>query len=159
MTTAAELRDFFVYGTLMYPEVVHGLTGLALKGEVARLTNYQRYAVRPPGRPGRGPMIFAEAQGMVEGRLLREVPAAARELIDRFEAAGVGYERRQVLVSLEQSAEPIPAWAYVGVDALRQHRCGPWRPDEFEAKDLAWYLEERLPALRSAWGLPAVAKG
>jgi len=156
MADDSTLRDLFVYGTLQYPEVIHGLTGLTLKGSPARLLNYQRYAVRPPGREGRGPVIFPEAGGEVHGQILRNVPGEARELIDRFEAAGGGYERRQVQVHVETNAEPIPAWAYVGIDALREHRVGAWSEEQFEAKDLQWYLQQRLPELRSGWGLPPV---
>lgn len=156
MTNDTPLRDLFVYGTLQYPEVIHGLTDLSMTGSPARLPNYQRYAVRPPGREGRGPVIFPEAGGEVHGQILHNVTDEARELIDRFEAAGGGYVRRQVLVHVAQSAEPIPAWAYVGIDAMREHLVGAWSEEQFEAEDLKWYLQQRLPELRSAWGLPPV---
>jgi len=149
-----ELSDLFVYGTLLYPEVVYALTGEALHAVPARLPEYQRYAVRPPGREGRGPVIFPEPGSVVEGGLLRNVSAAARDLIDRFEAAGGGYQRRRVMVQTEAGEPEVPAWAYVGEEYLREHRVGAWSTERFEAEDLTWYLKERLPALRSAWGLP-----
>ncbi|MCP4092863.1 MAG: gamma-glutamylcyclotransferase [Planctomycetes bacterium] len=156
MNHDSESHPLFVYGTLMYPEVVHGLTGLPLAGDAARLLDYRRYSVRPPGRQGRGPIIFPEQNGVVEGRLLYEVPAAAMDLIDRFEAAGGGYRRCEVVVHLLGDENPITAWAYVGEEALREHRAGSWSTSRFETEDLEWYLNERLPVLRSAWGLPPV---
>lgn len=156
MAPSPEPRALFVYGTLMYPEVVHGLTGMPLAGDAAQLLDYSRYLVRPPGRQGRGPVIFPDPSGVVEGRLLREVPAAAMELIDRFEAAGGGYRCCEVVVHPAVGQAPLSAWAYVGEDALLNHRAGPWSPDRFEAEDLQWYLKERLPALRAEWGLPPI---
>jgi gamma-glutamylcyclotransferase (GGCT)/AIG2-like uncharacterized protein YtfP len=156
MAPETESLPLFVYGTLMYPEVVHGLTGMPLAGDAAQLLDYRRYLVRPPGRHGRGPIIFADPGGVVEGRLLREVPATAMELIDRFEAAGGGYRRCEVMVHPAVGEAPLSARAYVGEEDLRDHRAGPWSPDRFEAEDLEWYLKERLPALRSAWGLQPV---
>jgi gamma-glutamylcyclotransferase (GGCT)/AIG2-like uncharacterized protein YtfP len=149
-----ELCDLFVYGTLLYPEVVYALTGESLRAAPARLPDYQRFAVRPPGRSGRGPVIFPEPGGVVEGGLLRNVSAAARELIDRFEAAGGGYQRCQVMVQTGDGEPAVPAWAYVGEEQLREHRVGTWSIEDFEGADLQWYLTERLPSLRREWGLP-----
>ncbi|MDX1548434.1 MAG: gamma-glutamylcyclotransferase family protein [Rhodothermales bacterium] len=126
--------NLFVYGTLLFPEVMEAVTGRRLDAEDAVLTGYHRLAVRHRVYPG-----LTETPGAtVAGRLYRGLTPALMSRLDRFE--GPLYERRRLPV---QRADLGFTEAFVYVvrpehrDALDDRE---WDPAHFAEHHLPAYL-------------------
>jgi gamma-glutamylcyclotransferase (GGCT)/AIG2-like uncharacterized protein YtfP len=102
--------NLFVYGTLMNDALVVEVTGRRLAKEPAALQGYRKV------QPADGyPYITPEAGGVVDGFLLRGLDAAALRALDRYEDEGQLYRRIEVVVTVGD--DPVPAMAYVGMQA------------------------------------------
>lgn len=123
----------FVYGTLLFPEVLHAVSGESAEGAAARLVGYERRLVRGAPYPG----ILPCPGGRVEGWLWRGLSAAALSRIDRFE--GRLYRRQSVCVECE--GVPVAADTYVvSSRAAWMVTRRAWDPERFREVRLAAYL-------------------
>ena len=135
------MPHLFVYGCLMFPEVLEALIGkkYALKGAV--LQGYQRIKVQTDD-PIAYPVIVPETSGSVEGCLIRNVHPASMNKIDVFEETEkCGYLKREVTVELN-NAENVKALTYVPGLAQKLRLTQLWNPDEFRKKDLQRCLNQ-----------------
>jgi gamma-glutamylcyclotransferase (GGCT)/AIG2-like uncharacterized protein YtfP len=145
----------FVYGSLLFDEVVERLTGKLFRAEEASLADHARYAVKEEGRVAKGPAIICEPGKVVQGRLLRDIDSDTLRILDRFECGDPDhsrYERVSVSVTL-QSGEVVPAETYRAATELRPFLCGDWSEKDFKAGHLEFYLNEWIPLLRQEWGM------
>ena len=145
----------FVYGSLMFDEVVECLTGKLFQTEPARLADHARYAVRQEGRVAKGPAITNEPGSEVAGRLLLDVDSDTLRILDRFECGDVDvsrYERVTVSVTLH-SGKMMRAETYRAVAEFRPFLSGAWSEHDFKAQHLRYYVEEWIPRLRKEWTL------
>lgn len=126
----------FVYGTLLFSDVLARVAGRRLEGREAVLPGYARHAVRGVVYPG----VVRTPGAATEGRLVEGVDALALARIDRFE--GRIYERRRLPVRVAGRAGFVHAGVYV-VPPARRHLLdhAPWDPEAFAARHLADYLE------------------
>lgn len=145
----------FVYGSLLFDEVVECLTGKSFHSEEASLADYARYAVQREDRVAKGPAIVYEPGKVVNGRLLLDIDSDALRVFDRFEC-GEGdfarYERVSVFVTLWNGAV-VPADTYRAVKEFRPFLHGDWSEEDFKARHLEFYVKEWIPLLRRKWGL------
>ncbi len=126
--------DLFCYGSLEFPEVMRSVTGHTFAAKPARLRDFARYRVRDGEYPG----LVPEPGACTDGTLYREVDAASREALDRFE--GGLYERQTLEVELRDGRRAI-AHVYVVVAARRSELTGePWDKARFGREHLEAFL-------------------
>jgi gamma-glutamylcyclotransferase (GGCT)/AIG2-like uncharacterized protein YtfP len=124
--------SLFVYGTLMFPEVLERLTGKGFPLRPATLFNYQRYEIKDRLYPAIAPM----PGHTVEGFLLEELDEASARLLDAFEAPE--YKKTELSVSCQGKSHKTHA--YVWGDAHRSLLFGEWLPEDFKKQSLKLYL-------------------
>ena len=141
----------FVYGTLLYDEVVFGLTGAIIPSIVdAALPHYRRLKVHQPGRDAKGPAIVPSPGDCTHGRILLDVDDRCLRILDLLELEGGGYER----VTVDAIASPsrtLGVQVYRATEAFRKHLSGDWSIDDFQREYLAYYLTDRIPTLVAKW--------
>ena len=89
----------------MWADIMARVCGREFASEPASLAGHCRHPVRGQDYPG----LQAAADGLVPGRLYRDVDAGAWERLDTFE--GVEYERAGVVVALADGSV-LPAQVY-----------------------------------------------
>jgi hypothetical protein len=134
----------FVYGTLMFPEVLDVLLGRTPDMAPAALDGWRAAALADRVYPG---LVAAGRPGVAAaGRLLLGLDGPERDVLDAFEE--VLYERRPVVL-----ADGRTATTYVWLDdaAVLPH---DWDPQRFAADHLAVYVDHW-----SAWRRSLDQKG
>ncbi|KAL4458037.1 hypothetical protein ABPG75_012902 [Micractinium tetrahymenae] len=127
----------FVYGTLMYPEVLTALIQRVPRMEPAIIHGYQRYRIRGQVFPG---TIRSAAPGaQVQGLVLFDLLPDELEMLDEFE--GEEYFKEGVEARLVQSGGAVPTLAYLWQDRLRPLLYGEWDPEQFREQQLGSYVE------------------
>ncbi|WP_282785794.1 MULTISPECIES: gamma-glutamylcyclotransferase family protein [unclassified Nocardia] len=118
----------FVYGTLMFPEVLVELLGRAPHLDAARVSG--RRAAALPGRVYPG--LVTAAGAVTRGAVLRGLTAAEWRMLDDFEDDE--YELRPVFVRTGETAHA--AWTYVWTaEAL----ASDWSATAFADDHLPYY--------------------
>ena len=133
------MPHLFVYGCLMFPEVLAALTGKKYTLEAAVLQGYQRVKIQSDDSIVY-PVIFPEISGSVEGGLVRNIhPAAMKEIDDFEETEKLIYLRQKVTVRLSHE-ENVEALTYVRGPGTKQDLAQLWDPVEFRKKYLQYCL-------------------
>lgn len=131
-------NHLFVYGTLMFPRVMHSVTGKNYVGCPATLEGFARYLVKDQLYPG----IVPQSKAQTSGILYKTVDLPTLTKLDQFE--GTFYKRQNVSVHLSDGTV-TQAQTYV---VCPQHRQAlspqPWQPETF----LAHHLEKFLTTYR-----------
>ena len=124
--------DLFVYGTLLFDDVVEVVAGRVFPSEPARLPDYACRRVRGQVYPG----LRRQPGALTEGRLLLGVDDEALARIDYYE--GDFYTRHLVEVVLEDGRTRDAVLYLPG--AVLPLADTPWHPDRFARLHLAAYL-------------------
>ena len=141
--------NLFVYGTLLFDEVVEMLTGKRFESCEARLSNHIRRTVSDYDGLAPYPGIILSDGDYVDGRVLYNLSATALEAIEHFENTPPEYEIVKLEVSLLDGSRE-DALCYRLLPEMHDSLAGAWEPDEFRQNHLEYYINERLPAyLRS----------
>ena len=146
--------NVFVYGTLMYPEIVQALTEESIGMCDALLPHYARYKIHQPGRDAKGPVIIQQPHSTVEGKVLLDVSPRIVTILDKFELAASGYKRvKEIAYRLMDGAESeMVVQTYRAEPEVKEYLWGEWTKAEFESNGyLEYYLEKRIPALVEKW--------
>ena len=130
------MQPLFVYGTLLFPEVLKMLLGRIPRRAKAVLTGYRRCSIHDGPSIRLYPAIFPEEQAVVEGELLLDLSAAERQVLDAYE--GADYLKVQVQVYAEGQSRQ--AEAYVWQMGKRGQLRGDWDPEYFKTHHLQSYL-------------------
>ena len=134
----------FAYGTLVFPEVVHALTGRRFSSRPAVLEGFACYRLRGRSYPGVVPAPGARTVGVLFAR----VDLRSLALLDRFE--GDLYVRREVRVRAGDG-RLLAALTYVVAPARRSLLSRePWSRAGFAARHLGSYLEHCAQLRRAA---------
>ncbi|WP_263081698.1 gamma-glutamylcyclotransferase [Endozoicomonas sp. Mp262] len=147
--------NVFVYGSLLFDEIVVHLTGQSFHTEPALLINHARYAIHQKDRIAKGPAIIYEAGKTVNGKLLIDITPEALAILDKYESGDAdasGYERVTVSVILKNGSKKS-AQTYRAIDTMRPFLYGSWSQHDFKENHLAWYLMTRIPTLKRQWEL------
>jgi gamma-glutamylcyclotransferase (GGCT)/AIG2-like uncharacterized protein YtfP len=96
----------FVYGTLLDPARLQGLTGRRFPTRPARLRDFERVAP-----PGGYPYLVARPGAAVDGLVLEDVDPASLRALDAYEDEGQLYVRRTVEVDTGDG--PLTCEVYV----------------------------------------------
>ncbi|RZJ09597.1 MAG: gamma-glutamylcyclotransferase [Rubrivivax sp.] len=134
MDGAVTTRHCFTYGSLMWADIMARVCGREFAGEPATLAGYRRHPVRGQDYPG----LQASPDGVVPGRLYRDVDAIAWARLDAFE--GSEYERADIVVTLADGCT-VSAQVYrFSAECLDRLLPGDWDPAAFEREGHARFI-------------------
>jgi len=151
----------FVYGTLMFPEVLKALTGRVPHSEPAMIHNYRRFAIRNQVFPATVPSTSADT---VTGLILYDLQPKDLEILDAFEGEEYYKVPIKAILLQQQSATAPPSiksttkevetFVYIWQESLR-HLLLPqeWDPDFFVQQHLESYtiMCQEFSANPSEW--------
>ncbi len=132
----------FVYGTLLFPEILEALLGFVPAGSPAELAGYHRYCIYDGPHPRPYPAIYPAAGHTVEGLLLRGLSGAQMAVLDAYEDED--YVRKPCTVI--ESGQAQVAVVYVWRADRRGQLRSSWDKAAFEAR----YLQHYVVRLRGA---------
>lgn len=132
------MRHLFAYGSLMCPDIMRLVSGLALSGEPATLVGYRRCKMRGETYPA----VLVDRDSSVTGMLYRDLNPPAWQRLDRFE--GEMYRRLETPARLSDNSV-INAGVYV-IRTAYQHHLLPedWSFDEFLREGKARFERDYL---------------
>ena len=131
------MEQIFVYGTLLYPEIVGKLTGKKLKTHHAILFGFKRFTVVGCDYPA----IIETKNSKVEGLLIENVDSKSGQVLSFFE--GVEYEKRKVIVQTKQHKVEASTYIWKGDFSLLKDI--EWNIHDFKKNRLRYYLEDVIP--------------
>lgn len=135
------MANVFVYGTLIFPEVVFGLTNKNFKSRSAILTGYQRFKIFDNEISRSYPAITKKPNKKVEGKILFDVDEESLKILDFFEDSD--YIRKELTVSFEN--QKTTAFVYVWNPKFEDQLKLDWSSEEFKEKHLRYYVSEVIP--------------
>jgi len=135
------MADIFVYGTLMFPEIVLNLTGKSFRTKDALLKGFKRFKVFDENIPRRYPTLSDSQDSSVEGKILFNVDEGSLKILDFFE--GEYYKRQKLRVILD--GKELSVYSYLWNLKFKEKLKGEWNPEEFKESDLKYYLDTEIP--------------
>lgn len=143
----ADSAHIFVYGLLLFPDIVSAITGRQFQMIPAQLPDHRRYGLSK--NPGQTPVpVLLPAAGA--GQLLLDVDAESIARLDYFEELDSGlYLKQQVRVQTEQGW--LSACCYVAGPALVPYASGEWQPEQVSATDRHYLTEQLIPQMLAAF--------
>jgi len=99
------MKPLFVYGTLLFKEIMLRVAGKTFSASDAMLNDYIRFRVRNAPYPG---IVFRKGSS-VQGTLFHHIDAISLQKIDRYE--GDLYERFEAYV-MDNTGAPHHSYAY-----------------------------------------------
>lgn len=139
-------QHIFVYGLLMFPDVVTALTGKSFVMIDATLRDYRRYGLTNSPLDAPVPVLISQTGTSQQGKLLLDVDAASVAILDAFEEIEDGhYVKQQVRV--ESAGQWYSAFCYAAGPALRPYASGDWQPERVSAEQKAHLVTSVIPAL------------
>ncbi|MCY1722681.1 gamma-glutamylcyclotransferase [Prolixibacteraceae bacterium Z1-6] len=131
------MKNLFVYGSLLFPEILEGLTGKLFKTSDAILHGFKRYAVKGADYPA----IVENTSSKVKGKIVSGVDEKSMQTITYYE--GDQYD----IVPLKIVFENDVIETFVFVWNLEQDdlETQDWDAKRFEQESLPYYLTEVVP--------------
>lgn len=131
------MKQLFVYGTLMFPEIREKLTGKVFKISPAVLPGYRRTKVKDADYPA----IVKNPDSEVEGILLEDVDEQTIEILSFFE----GDEYKTHHVEVFSGNRKIPALTFVWANREKLLPDEDWDITEFKVGSLKLYVKKIVP--------------
>ncbi|KAK9377809.1 uncharacterized protein V1513DRAFT_422356 [Lipomyces chichibuensis] len=110
----------------------------------AVLENYSRFALIDESYPA----LIPSLNSSVKGILVRNLSVEQVSRLDEFE--GDEYERRTVIVNVEDTEEVVEAQCYIWVDDLKRLSDCDWDFKEFMQKRFKQWIEEEMEEMDSS---------
>lgn len=128
----------FVYGTLMWPQVLRALTGKSWVTEDAVLKGFKRCRIKGAVYPG----IKREPASSVKGKVVRGLGGKELSMLDQFE--GDAYERVRIQVNTESNKEE-EVFTYVIRKAYKHILSDQeWKETDISDEDIKGFLLEEI---------------
>lgn len=145
----ADRAHIFVYGLLMFPDIVTAITGRQFQMIPAQLPDHRRYGLsKNPGQTP-VPVLLPAAGASQSGQLLLDVDAESVVRLDYFEELDSGlYLKKMVRVQTEQGW--VAACCYLAGPALVPYASGEWQPEQVSATDRQYLTEQLIPQMLAA---------
>lgn len=141
--------NVFVYGLLMFPEIVTAITGQQFKTVAALLPHHRRSGLSQS--PGNTPIpVLVEDQHQeLKGLLLLEVDAVSMAKLDFFEELDSGlYVKKSVRV--QANGQWFDAICYAAGPALLPYVSGEWTPERVNEQQKAYFIQTVIPEMLRA---------
>lgn len=137
------MTHVFVYGTLMFSELIKALTGKEFTTKDAVLYNYKRYLVITD-KENYYPGIIRRNNCFVKGKVLLHVDEDSLKILDFFEEGD--YERINERLRVDGELTQVAVYVY-----KKDNLKGDWNPYTFEKEKMEFYLKEVIPELIQAY--------
>jgi len=137
------MQHVFVYGTLLFPEILEGLTGKVFNLKDAELKNYQRVQISS----GDFPAIVEKEDESVKGKLILDVDPLSMEILLFYE--GEDYDCMELEVETE--TEKLPAKVFVWNNDPEYLIDADWDTEHFKQQFLQDYISFVVPETREAF--------
>lgn len=131
------MANLFVYGTLLFPEIIEGLTQTRFKSQSAVLENYKRCNVIGCDFPA----VIRDEGSSVEGKILFDVTNEALELLTFFE----GDDFKKIDTQVQVDGNIVDAFVYVWNSENGFLDETDWQIEAFEQESLQFYKEHVVP--------------
>lgn len=118
-------QPLFVYGTLLYSDLLQRIVGRKVDGIPAQLDGYLRRTILGKRYPGLSP----EPGGRVQGLLFEDLSMTELKRLDRYE--GNEYVRKRISVNLGRQSRQC--WAYLPRPGIKLST-ESWNPAEGRSK-------------------------
>ncbi len=141
--------NLFVYGTLMFPEVVKALTDKEFLAKEASLKRYSRYRANGPEGLDPYPAIIEEKNGIVNGKILFDVDPRSLKIFDFFEMFE-DHRYRKIKVVVDVDGKQTEAFVYVWTEENRKYLTDLWDPERFRKDGLKNFLKT-IPEVLAAY--------
>ncbi len=135
-------KNIFVYGSLIFPEVVFALTNRNFKTKNAILKNFKRFKIFDGKKPRTYPAITTFEGNQVKGKILFNVDEESLKIIDLFEPKEC-YYRKELKVNFD--GKEVLTYTYVWNSKDIEKLKSEWSAKEFKKKYLNFYLKEVIP--------------
>lgn len=133
------MQHVFVYGTLLFPEIIEGLTGKSFAAKVARLEGYERRSLRGADFPA----LIKNAASSVTGKILLNVDDRSFDILRFFE--GDDYQWIEVEVEVETANEKLCVCVFIWIGRAERLEEKDWDRDFFKRNILQGYLKYIIP--------------
>ena len=129
------MENLFVYGSLLFNEIIEGLTGKTFQSERAILSGFKRVSLIDADYPA----LVKDKNATAEGRVLFNLDRRSLDIISFFE----GDEYAQTIVDLNQST--LKALTFTWKANLNYTKDIEWDARIFETESLPFYMKEIIP--------------
>ncbi len=136
------MKNIFVYGTLMFDEILEVLTGKTFKSQNAFLNDFSRYQIFDLEIPRKYPAIISNTGSRVEGKIIFDVDQQSLDILDSFEDEK--YELKILKLYTEEGRE-YEVLTYVWKEEFRDMLKGDWDPNYFKDNYLSIYINDIIP--------------
>lgn len=141
--------NVFVYGLLMFPEIVTAITGQQYRTLSAVLPHHQRRGLSQSPGSAPIPVLIDNPEVEQDGLLLLEVDETAMAKLDFFEELDSGlYVKKQVRV--KAAGQWYFAICYAAGPALLPYVSGEWTPERINAEQKAYFIQTVIPDMLRA---------
>ena len=131
------MQHVFVYGTLLFPEILEGLTGRSFPMQKAELKDFKRRQVLQGDYPA-----IVEAKGeSVTGKLIVNIDARSLEMLRFYE--GDDYDCQKLEISVEEKS--VQALVFVWKHDANMLTEPDWDAEFFKRNFLQDYLKYVIP--------------
>lgn len=130
------MQNLFVYGTLLFPEILQKITGKNFGSGEATLPGYRRHAVKNCDYPA----IIQNKNEKVEGKLILNVDDESMKLLSDYE----GEEYKKAEVEVQSGDSKIMAVVFVWCDSLDKLMENDWDENHFGEHLQKGFIEKNL---------------
>jgi hypothetical protein len=142
-------EHIFVYGLLMFPEIVEALTGTKYQTLDALLNDHQRRGLSQSPLSAPVP-VLTEAPGRVQqGKLLLNVSREAIAILDFFEELDSGHYVKKA-VRVQADGQWYSAFCYAIGPTLTPYIAGDWQPELVSDAQKAHFIQQVIPQMLQA---------
>ncbi len=133
----SEMHPLFVYGTLLFPEILHILLGRLPGSSAATLPDYHRFSIHDGANVRPYPAVFPQPASEVQGLLLHGLSPAEHAVLDAYEDE----DYIKTAVPVLRDDQWVEASVYVWRADKRGQLRGVWDPEQFMRQHLGTYLK------------------
>lgn len=146
----AATEHIFVYGLLMFPDIVQAITGRQYQMLDAVLADHQRKGLTRQLLSAPVPVLVEAPGHAQQGKLLLNVGAPEIRALDLFEDLDSGHYVKKT-VRVEAAGQWYSAFCYAAGPALLPYASGQWQPewvsDEQKAQVISVVIPQMLQVL------------
>lgn len=135
------MQQLFVYGTLLFPEIIEKLSGKNFETVPAFIRGFIRKRIVGCDYP----VVIQNLNSEVKGLLVRNVDEQSMQLLTFYE--GDEYEKMETDVWIEN--EKTTAFVFVWKNNSKDLEENDWDENEFRQKHLKAYLNKVIPETRN----------
>ncbi len=144
-----QTEHIFVYGLLLFPEVVAAITGEQYQTLDAVLPDHLRRGLSQSPLSAPVPVLTEAPGRSQQGKLLLHVGPAAIRALDFFEEIDSGHYVKKA-VRVQANGQWYSAFCYAIGPALQPYISGDWQPELVSEAQKAHVIQQVIPQMLQA---------